>query len=307
MPKWIKAKRLSAFTTVPYGGNPAWVIMGADDLSDTEMRRLANDLNPVSDTAFVFSESTKEADIFLRFFTGSSEVNFSGHAAIATYFALGGEDVVLLKEPETTIRQRTKTGIQQVKVRVRNNKIVWATMTLAKPNYMDLDVNPVPIAKFLGLTPNDINISGFPFDVISTGTYDLIVPVRSLNNMRNISPHFALMDSYCTRLDIQGIIVFCLETFEPGNTAFVRHFSPSLGVSEYVISGAAAGSLGCYLFRHKLLESTNFTRIVVEQGYLQQRQGKVFVHIEGTGGKIYQVWVGGNAVLTFTGYILTPS
>ena len=306
MPKWIKAKRLSAFTSVPYGGNPAWVIMGADGLSDVEMRRLANGLNPVSDTAFVFSESTKEADIFLRFFTGSGEVNFSGHAAIATYFALGGENIIQLKEPETTIRQRTKTGIQQVDLRVRNEKIVRATMTLAKPNYMDIDINPVPVAKFLGLTVNDISISGFPFDVISTGVYDLIIPIRSLNDMRNISPHFSLMDSFCTRLGIHGIIVFCLDTFEPGNTAFMRHFAPSLGVSEDPISGAAAGSLGCYLIRHKLIEPANFTRIVVEQGYLQQRQGKVFVHIECTRGLIYRVRVGGNAVLTFTGYILTP-
>ena len=63
MPSWIKAKRLSAFTALPYGGNPAWVVLGAEDLIDSEMQTIASDLNPTSDTAFVCSESTHEADI----------------------------------------------------------------------------------------------------------------------------------------------------------------------------------------------------------------------------------------------------
>jgi PhzF family phenazine biosynthesis protein len=114
------------------------------------------------------------------------------------------------------------------------------------------------------------------------------------------------MDSFCTRLGIQGVIVFSTETFEAGDTAFMRHFAPSLGVNEDPISGASAGSLGCYLIRQKLIEQTNFSRIVIEQGYLQDRKGRVYVHVECTRDQILRVKVGGSAVLTFTGYILTP-
>jgi len=55
-----------------------------------------------------------------------------------------------------------------------------------------------------------------------------------------------------------------------------------------------------------LIEPTNFSRIVIEQGYLQNRQGKVYVHVEMSHDQILRVKVGGNTVLTFTGYILTP-
>lgn len=306
MTKWVKAKRMSAFTSLPYAGNPAWVIIGADELSDDAMRRLASDLNPLSDTAFVLPETTKEADIHLRFFTGDGEINFSGHASIATYFALGGENVVRMEEPETTIRQRTKAGIQTVELRIKGDKVTRATITLTKPNYLDVEIGTVQVARMLGLTANDITIANLPIEVISTGFNDLIVPVKSMNEMRHINPDFTFMDSISTRLGIHGVIVYCQETFDVGDTAFMRHFAPAVGVNEDPISGAAAGSLGCYLIRHKLIEPANFSRIIIEQGYLQNRQGKVYVHVETTQDQILRVKVGGNTVLTFTGYILTP-
>lgn len=306
MAEWIKAKRMSVFTSIPYGGNPAWVVLSASGLADETMRKIANDLNPLTDTGFVLPEQTKEADIYLRFFTGSGEVNFSGHTAIATYFALSGENIIAFKEPKTTIRQRTKAGIQQVDLRVKGDKITRATVVLARPNYMEPSVNPVAVAKFLGLTPDDLTGVGLPFDIISAGFYDLIVPLKSLDDMRKLMPNFSIMDSVCTRLGIHGVIVFCRETFDAGNDAFMRHFAPSLGVNEDPISGAAAGSLGCYMIRHGVVTQTNFTRIIIEQGYLQGRKGRVFVHIETTRDQILRVRVGGNAVLTFTGYILAP-
>lgn len=306
MAKWVKAKRMSAFTSLPYAGNPAWVIIGAEDLSDEAMRRLANDLNPLSDTAFVLPETTKEADIHLRFFTGSGELNFSGHASIATYFALSGENIIKMEEPEVTVRQRTKAGIQFVELRIKGDKVTRATMTLARPNYLEVQISSVQVARMLGLTANDLNTTNLPMEVISTGFNDLIVPVRTMNEMRHINPDYTFMDSICTRLGIHGVIVYCPETFDVGDTAFMRHFAPSVGVNEDPISGAAAGSLGCYLIRHKLIEPANFSRIVIEQGYLQNRQGKVYVHVETTRDQILRVKVGGNTVLTFTGYILTP-
>jgi len=53
--KWVTAKMVNTFTDQPFAGNPAWVAYG-DDLTNDEqiLTNLANELNPVSDTAFVF-------------------------------------------------------------------------------------------------------------------------------------------------------------------------------------------------------------------------------------------------------------
>ncbi len=306
MPSWIKAKRFSAFTALPYAGNAAWVVLTTEDLSDQDMVILASDLNPSGDTVFAMPDPTSEADICLRFFHGKNEVNFSSHAAIATYFALGGENIVKLKEPETVIKQRTKTGINSVELRIDGEKVTRATMTLAKPTHLDLELNPTLVARFLGLGRDDIAAAGLPMEVISTGLYDLVVPLRSLKEIRSVSPNFSLMDSFCVRLGINGVIVFCRQVFDTDSTAFMRHFTPSIGVNENEISGLAAGTLGYYLFKHKMIEVANFSRIIIEQGHLHQKQGKVYVHLETTRGQLYRVKIGGNAVQTFTGYIISP-
>lgn len=311
MGTWLKAKRMSAFTSMPYGGMPyggnsVWVIIGAEGLTDAEMKRLASTLNHDTEVAFVLPENSNEADIFLRFFNGSNEINSSGHAAVASYYALSNENILPLKEPESEIRQRTKTGIQIVKLRNKDNKITRVTIALSKPDFLTVDINPLHVARFLGLTIDEITGSELPFDVISTGFYDLIVPLKSLNDVRNINPNFRLMESFCTRLGIQSVTVFCREVFNTGDAAFMRHFAPTIGINEESLSGGAAGSLGCYFVRHQLVNPiNNFIRIIIEQGDLQNKNARIYVHIECTRDQILRAKVGGNAVMTFTGYILT--
>lgn len=104
MPRWVKVKRVCAFTTVPYAGNPAWIVLDAEGYSDEQMQQLADDISPHTDTAFVLHENTHEADLNLRFFTGAGEVPFSGHATVATYFALSGENILALTESTMTVR-----------------------------------------------------------------------------------------------------------------------------------------------------------------------------------------------------------
>ncbi len=298
---------MSAFTSMPYGGSAVWVILGAEGLSDAEMKRLASTLEPEAEVAFVLPENTNEASVFLRFFNGAGEINFSGHAAVASYYALSNENILTLKEPETEIKQRTRAGIQLVKLRTKANKINRVTMSLSKPDFLNIEVNPLSVARFLGLTLNEILSSELPFDTISCGFYDLIVPLKSLNDVRNINTNFSMMDSFCTRLGIQGVTAFCRDVFDTGDAAFMRHFAPALGINEEPISGAAAGSLACYFVRHQLTSTNNnFARIVIEQGYLDNKNARIYVHVESTRDQILRVKVGGNAVMTFTGYILSP-
>lgn len=298
---------MSAFTSLPYGGNSVWVILGGEELSDAEMKRLASTLDPGVDVAFVLPENTNEADMYLRFFNGSHEINFSGHASVASYYAISNENIVTLKSPETEVKQRTKVGIQTVKLRTKGDKITRVTMTLSKPNFLEVDINPLTVARFLGLTVNEIESSGLPFDVISSGFYDLIVPLKSLNDVRNINPNFSMMDSFCTRLGIHGVTAFCRDVFNTGDAAFMRHFAPTIGIDEEPVSGGAAGTLGCYFFRQRLIAiDSNFVRLVVEQGNLQNKNARIYVYIESHQKQILRIKVGGNAVMTFTGYILAP-
>ncbi|RKX71828.1 hypothetical protein DRP53_00100 [candidate division WOR-3 bacterium] len=303
--RWLKAKRLCSFTGIPYAGNPAWVILGAEGLSDEMMKKLAGELNPLSDAAFVMPDETDEADIRIRFFTSGGEVLTSGHATVAAYFALEGEGLIEFKEPECEIRQRSKGGIQFVELRVENGKVKRVTMKLPLPRYIDIDYSPQLLARMLGLSPAEISATGIKPEAVSTGMYDLVVPVPSMNHLIDLKPDFDLMSRFCTRVGITGIQVFTLETNED-STASVRHFAPAVGVNEDPVSGAACGALGCYLIKHGVVKPEDFNRLIIEQGYAIGRPGKVYVHIRMYRGGISEVKVGGQAVTTFVGSILIP-
>lgn len=66
-------------------GNPAGVVIGAEELNETDMLRIAGELH-VSETAFLTSITPESARI--RYFTPRAEIAFCGHATIAAGVAL---------------------------------------------------------------------------------------------------------------------------------------------------------------------------------------------------------------------------
>ena len=87
----ISISQIDAFTSQPFGGNPAGVVLDAAGLSDLEMQNIAREMN-LSETAFLTAPlaapSRKKADYRLRWFTPGTEVTFCGHATVATGHAL---------------------------------------------------------------------------------------------------------------------------------------------------------------------------------------------------------------------------
>ncbi|MEO0184730.1 MAG: PhzF family phenazine biosynthesis protein [candidate division WOR-3 bacterium] len=304
--EWIKAKRLCSFTAVPYAGNPAWVIIGMKSYADEKtMLKLARELNPISDTTFVFP-GDEESDIGLRFFSGSEEIKFSGHGAVAAYYAIEDENLIHLKEPTTLLKQKTKAGIQAVELRITDKKIHRVTISLPPPSTLSMNLEAKSIARFLGISPVDISETNLPLSVVQSGHPEVIVPVKSLPQLLDIKPNFALMKSYCQRLRITGIVVFTTETNDEEANVHMRHFAPVVGINEDPTSGGAAVALGYYLVRNGVFPAKETTRIVVEQGYSLQMPGLVYVHIDTYKNDILRVAFGGQAVMTFEGRIRLP-
>jgi PhzF family phenazine biosynthesis protein len=81
---------VDSFTSSPFGGNPAAVVVVDDDLkavlTDDLMFKIAAEFN-LSETAFITPTSTP-GTFGLRWFTPTEEVNLCGHATLASGFAL---------------------------------------------------------------------------------------------------------------------------------------------------------------------------------------------------------------------------
>ncbi|HMS11398.1 MAG TPA: PhzF family phenazine biosynthesis isomerase, partial [Pyrinomonadaceae bacterium] len=83
----MKIFQVDAFTSEPFGGNPAAVVPLESWLADDVMLKIAAE-NNLSETAFF----VKEGDRYhIRWFTPSVEVNLCGHATLATSHVIFNE------------------------------------------------------------------------------------------------------------------------------------------------------------------------------------------------------------------------
>ncbi len=305
--EWLRIRRVSTFTRIPYAGNPVWIIVGQKNkIEQKKLLKLTQELNPISDTTFIFP-GDQNADIYLRFFSKSEEINFSGHGTIAAYFGIADENLIKLTEPITLIRQHTKSGIKHLELRVKNNKVERVTVLIPVPQFLSIPIDIKSISRILGISPIDIRETNYPVAAVSSGYTDLIVPVKSLEQLMDIKPNFQLMTSYCNRLRINGIVVFTMKTFDENNTVHMRYFAPTVGIKEDPVSGASSASLGCYLLKNRIIPQQEMTRILVEQGHSMNMPGIVYVHINIIKDQILKVSFGGQGVVTFEGRILLPS
>lgn len=81
----MKMYQVDAFTTELFKGNPAAVIVVEDWLEQTLMQNIAQE-NNLSETAFV--KVLQDGQYEIRWFTPTTEVDFCGHATLASSFVL---------------------------------------------------------------------------------------------------------------------------------------------------------------------------------------------------------------------------
>src|SRR5258708_24448076 len=85
----IRYYQVNAFTSNPFGGNPAGVCVVEKWLADDLMQKIAAE-NDLPETAFFVAEGE---DYRLRWFSPAMEVDLCGHATLATaqvlFFELG--------------------------------------------------------------------------------------------------------------------------------------------------------------------------------------------------------------------------
>lgn len=78
--------QVDVFASGTLTGNPLAVVVGADDLTDAQMARLANWTN-LSETTFLLQPRAPEADYRVRIFTPHRELPFARHPTLGSCHA----------------------------------------------------------------------------------------------------------------------------------------------------------------------------------------------------------------------------
>jgi trans-2,3-dihydro-3-hydroxyanthranilate isomerase len=284
---------LDVFTTKRFEGNPLAVITDGDGFSDDEMLAIARELN-LSETVFVQKPTDDGALARLRIFTTKEELKLAGHPVIGTWFLLAELGVVPAQEGGVHILQQTGAGILPVEIRFKDGRPQRVTMTQTVAAFKPAKINKKKLAAALGLSPNDLD-SKLELEFVSTGLFNLMVPIRSRAALAKISMN---MHELRQLLGKNGTMAYCFALGTP-NKAFTRGMLP-WELYEDAATGSAAGSLGAYLVKHGKLSPGQTLGIL--QGEAMGRPSHIEVEVTQAGKKLVPR-VSGAAVKVFEGSI----
>ena len=272
---------VNSFTMDGKGGNPAGVVLNADNLSYDEKLKIAQAVG-YSETAFVSKD--EEVDFEVSFFTVTDEVNFCGHATLATFSTLFSKNLISAGK----YKQRTKAGILSVNVE-ENGRVV---MEQACPTYLQT-FEYEDIAELIGLPLDILSSTQLPIEVISTGLHDVIVPVP-LGCLDKLEVDNEKLSEFCEKYDLIGMHAFELNDSDSEFTASCRNFAPLFGNPEESATCSSSGALACYLVKHVFAGAETFD-FVFEQGRAMGCASRLSASVNLEKGQVSKVEVGGEA------------
>ncbi|MGG7179373.1 PhzF family phenazine biosynthesis isomerase [Clostridium paraputrificum] len=285
----ITVYKYDVFTNTPNKGNPAGVVLNADNLSDKEMQEIAYRVG-FNETAFVVKSD--KADLRIRYFTPGHEMNLCGHGTVATLYSLKSKELI---NKSDNIRVETKAGILQVDL-FKKDKELYVLMEQAPPIFKAFKGSIDELAYSIGIRPEDIDTSS-PIVYGSTGTWTLLVPIKTLEAFSRMIPQNKLFPNVLKDMPNCSVHPFSLETTKQHTHMHSRHFSsPLSGTVEDPVTGTASGVMGGYYITY-LTPEVNKLELVVEQGGEVKRDGEVGVHVTKVNNDI-SVSISGTAVYT---------
>ena len=309
--------QLDVFTEEAFAGNSLAVFPEAEGISSDQMLPIAREMN-LSETVFVLqAEAAKEEGPValrrLRIFTPTQELPFAGHPVVGTWNLLAREGVV--PKPDsgngwTRVHQEIGIGTLPVDIEFKDGEPIQVVMTQSKPQIgavLEDAQEHADLTRALGLGPEHLD-EKLPIQIASTGLPFLLVPVRSLADLRSCRVNAALLVEVYRGVGAMGCYAFSQETLEVGaSRANARMFAPDDNIPEDPATGSAAGALGAYLVYHNALpdKAVNGTsRFVIEQGDFINRPSRLNIEVRSNGSEIQEVRVGGPSVVVARGELL---
>ena len=175
----------------PFSGNPLCVFEDGAGLSEQNMQDLARQLN-LSETTFITS-SDGDGTANVRIFTPNYEMPFAGHPTLGTAYVVrelsGARDAILLRMPAGDIP-----------VKVAGN--LW-TLQANPPTTFPVEVSREDLTRMIGLTADCLAAEPLWVD---TGTVQLILPLRSAEDVWAASADPKLLMKYATRLEGESLV-----------------------------------------------------------------------------------------------------
>jgi PhzF family phenazine biosynthesis protein len=285
---------VDAFTRERFNGNPAIVVLDADDLSEEEMQTIASEVN--GETAFVLEAESNDHDLQVKFFTPRHPVPFVGHATIAAQYVYAKKE----GKPAGKLRQRTGAGVVEIEVlEVDGDFRIAITQNPPSLGPVIPDHHRTQVLNALGISSPSLHTE-CPLQIMAKGGTRLLIGLRSPDLLGSLKPDFEELARLTSHVGAEGFFVFALSEVGGAPGTESRMFVPALGIREDPVSGNAHGMLGVYLVAHGLMKPQD-GRVAFRgrQGMWLRRTGEVAVEVESSGRVAQSVRIVGDAVIVY--------
>ena len=271
--------QVDVFSAEPFRGNPVAVVHDADGIGDEEMAAFARWTN-LSETTFLLTPTTDEADYRLRIFTPGQELPFAGHPTIGSAHAwleAGG-----VPRTEGELVQECGAGL----VRLRRALDGQGRLAFAGPPFIRSgevsEEDRERIVRALRIDPSEI----VDLEWIDNGPGWVGVLMKSAEAVLALQPDWSAA---------AGMDVGVVGPYPEGSECAVeiRAFCPEMGIAEDPVTGSLNAGVAQWLAGDRLP-----TTYVASQGTALGRRGRVYIEREGD-----TVWVGGDARTSITGQV----
>ncbi len=261
--------RYAAFSTVPTGGNPAGIWVGDALPPEAEMQRIAAE---VAYPETIFLAPADGLARTVRYFSPAKEIDFCGHATVATGVLFGS------LRGAGDYRFTTNVGVVPVAVRARGGR--WeAALTSVAPRH---EKPPAPLLQAaLGALEwrEDELDPAIPPARIFAGNWHLLVAARTAERLAELDYDY---DRLKELMLADGLTTLQLVWREKPDLFHARDPFPVGGVVEDPATGSGAAALGGYLRDAGLVKAP--ASIVILQGEAMGRPSRLEVRIPASGG-----------------------
>ena len=221
----MKQYIIDAFTDKIFSGNPAAVCV-LDHFPGNDMMQSIAAENNLSETAFVVNENGR---YHIRWFTPKSEIDFCGHATLATAF-------VLFNFYENEAAELEFAG--QI-----GEFTVQRSGDLIRMNFSAYDIEHIEITDMMIEALGTIPLAAYK-------DRDILFVLRDEDEVRNLQPDMELiskLDGACIAVTAKGTEYDCVS----------RVFAPKFGITEDPVTGSTHCMIAPYWC--KRLNKTNIT------------------------------------------------
>lgn len=285
---------VDAFTSVPLCGNPCAVVFGADSLTSSEMLAIAKEMNQ-SETAFILKSSAYA--LKARYFTPEREIPLAGHPTIATVHIAVESALIHPPDQPAPFKIQLELNDGPIGVEIDSTKTpTLIRMIQRKPIFSETH-DPKIVLPLFGLEESDL-LPGAPIQTVSTGTRQLMIPLKAHEALRKILVNGEKYKLYRERADFFSPHLFCLGGISADAATFARHPGVSPDTGEDSFTGSATGGMAAFLWKYGFLKNSSF---IAEQGHWMGRPGRAWVDVIGSRDDIESVMVAGTAVTVVKG------